>query len=45
MGPAVPGMPQPTKEQELQMLKEQANFMKQEMDEINKRLNELSKNK
>jgi len=38
-----PTMPQLTKEQELQMLKQQSAFMKQQIEEINKRIKELEK--
>ena len=40
-----PTMPQPTKEQELQMLKQQADFMKQQIEGINKRISELEEKK
>ena len=39
------GFPQPSKEQELQMLKQQAEFLKQQFDAINKRIKELENKK
>jgi len=45
--PQAPGMgpagPQPTPEQELQALKQQADFLRQQLDAINKRIGELEK--
>ena len=38
-----PTGPQPTREQELQALKQQANFLRQQLDAINKRISELEK--
>ena len=40
-----PGFPQPTKEQELQMLKQQVDFLKQQLDMINSRIKELENKK
>ncbi len=40
-----PGFPQPTKEQELQMLKQQVDFLKQQLDMINNRIKELENKK
>jgi len=39
------GYPQPTKDQELQMLKEEANALKSEMEAIEARMKELGKGK
>jgi len=43
--PSPTGFPQPTKEQELQMLKQQVDFLKQQLDMINSRIKELENKK
>jgi len=40
-----PGFPQPNPEQELQMLKQQANYLKQQLETISKRIKELENKK
>ncbi|NOR18147.1 dinitrogenase iron-molybdenum cofactor biosynthesis protein [candidate division WOR-3 bacterium] len=40
-----PGSPQPTKEQELQMLRQQVDSLKQQLDMINNRIKELENKK
>lgn len=45
MGPTPPGMPQPTREDELQMLKRQAQLLRQQAYAIDKRIRELEANK